>query len=400
MPIRGLLAGLLVLFTFYALFAEERQPNPQPEPARHFRFELRDGTSFEGNLPENIVVKTEFATQSVQSKHIRRITFGMPDGGDLRDSIEFTNKSQTRGAIQNPSFIRPVGESEPPRSINRNDLREIRSIEKASSGWTAIALGLLTLTAMEIVLGIDNVIFLAIIAGRLPKEKQAKARKLGLAAALGTRLLLLATLSFLIGLTKPIFTLPDLPLLDTLDAREISIRDLILLVGGLFLIGKSVSEIHEKLEAADTKEASKPAKAVGFAKVLVQIAIIDIIFSLDSVITAVGMVEDLWVMIVAMVLAMLVMLVFAGTISDFVAKHPTLKILALSFLILIGVMLTAESLGQHMDKGYIYFAMAFAVVVEILNIRLRRKLDPVRLHGAEMPKPLSESDTVPPAPGD
>jgi predicted tellurium resistance membrane protein TerC len=148
-----------------------------------------------------------------------------------------------------------------------------------------------------------------------------------------------------------------------------------------------VTEIHAKLESEEHDSSGKPARAASFGMVLIQIAIIDIIFSLDSVITAVGMVEELWVMVVAMVLAMLVMMAFAGTISDFVSKHPTLKILALSFLILIGVMLTAEALGQHMDKGYIYFAMAFAVVVEILNIRLRKKIDPLKLHGAKPQHP-------------
>jgi predicted tellurium resistance membrane protein TerC len=350
-----------------------------------FRFELRAGSAFEARLPEAVTIKTEYAFQTIPAKHIRRITFGLPEGGDHRDVIELSDKSQLRGVVFTQQFEWPANDNEAARVVRRDDVREIKSAEKPPTGWTAILFGLLTLTAMEIVLGIDNVIFLAIIAGKLPPEKQPRARKLGLAAALGTRLLLLATLSFLIGLTKPIFTLPDLPLLHDLDAREISVRDLILLIGGLFLIGKSVTEIHAKLEAADEEQTGKPPKAASFGMVLIQIALIDIIFSLDSVITAVGMVEELWVMVVAMVLAMLVMMAFAGTISDFVARHPTLKMLALSFLILIGVMLTAESLGQHMDKGYIYFAMAFAVVVEILNIRLRRKLDPLKLHGATMP---------------
>lgn len=379
-----MLAISLALLTAWAVLAADTAA-PPAEQGPLFRFELRDGTSFDARLPDGVTIKTEFATQIVQSKHIRRITFGATTGDEYRDTIELNDKSILRGLIETPQFIVPAKESEAPRLIRRDEVREIKSAAKPSAGLIAILLGLVTLTAMEIVLGIDNVIFLAIIAGKLPLEQQPRARRIGLAAALGTRLLLLATLSFLIGLTKPIFTLPDMPMLHDLDAREISVRDLILLVGGLFLIGKSVTEIHAKLEAEEHANNGKPARAASFGMVLFQIAIIDIIFSLDSVITAVGMVEELWVMVVAMVIAMLVMMVFAGTISNFVAKHPTLKILALSFLILIGVMLTAESLGQHMDKGYIYFAMAFAVVVEILNIRLRGKMDPLKLHGAKMP---------------
>lgn len=380
--IRCLLAVSVALVAAWVVLAAPATNDPDPGPA--FRIELRDGSSFEARLPDGVIIHTEFAVQTVKSKHIRRITFGGPDGGEFRDQIELSDKSHIRGRIETQHFTRPEGETV--RIVPRDDVREIKINAKPDISWTTILLGLLTLTAMEIVLGIDNVIFLAIIVGKLPKEKQARARKLGLAAALGTRLLLLASLSFLIGLTKPLFTLPDLPLLHDLEAREVSLRDLILLVGGIFLIGKSVTEIHEKLESAKPQDAAKPTKTVSFAKVLIQIAIIDIIFSLDSVITAIGMVEELWVMIVAMILSMLVMLAFAGSIGDFVAKHPTVKILALSFLILIGVMLTAESLGQHIDKGYIYFAMAFAVLVEMLNIRLHRKLDPVKLHGSEMPK--------------
>jgi predicted tellurium resistance membrane protein TerC len=249
--------------------------------------------------------------------------------------------------------------------------------EKAG-GLLAALIGLLTLTVMEIVLGIDNVIFLAIVAGKLPVAQQPLARRIGLGAALGTRLLLLCTLTFLLGLTRPLFDLPELPFLQDPEARGVSWRDLILLVGGLFLVAKSVKEIHEKIaEARDGGhgEADGPKKAAGFVSVIIQIAVIDIIFSLDSVITAVGMVEkdQLWVMITAVVLAVMVMLAFAEPISKFVDKHPTIKLLALSFLILIGVLLLAEGLGQHVDKGYVYFAMGFAVVMELLNMRLRPK---------------------------
>lgn len=237
-----------------------------------------------------------------------------------------------------------------------------------------IWISLLTLTALEIVLGIDNIIFISILAGKLPHEQQARARRLGLSLALITRVLLLMSLTWLMGLTKPLFTLPVLN-------HGLSGRDLILLLGGLFLIGKSVLEVHEKLEGEDGHVTSGKARA-SFAAVIAQILLLDIVFSLDSVITAIGMADNLGVMIAAVVIALGVMLVFAGTISDFVNRHPTLKMLALSFLILIGVALVGESLGQHIPKGYIYFSMAFAFAVEMLNLRLRskEKAKPVELH--------------------
>jgi predicted tellurium resistance membrane protein TerC len=234
--------------------------------------------------------------------------------------------------------------------------------------WLAdpqIWISLLTLTLLEIVLGIDNVIFISILAGKLPKDQQPKARKLGLSLALVTRILLLCSITWLMKLTTDLFTLPVLK-------EGISGKDLILLVGGLFLIGKSVVEIHEKLEGEEGH--ANPTKAkTKFAAVIVQILILDIVFSLDSVITAVGMANNIWVMVTAVIIALGVMLVFAGTISDFVNRHPTLKMLALSFLILIGVTLVGESLGQHIPKGYIYFSMAFAFGVEMLNLKLRSK---------------------------
>jgi predicted tellurium resistance membrane protein TerC len=237
-----------------------------------------------------------------------------------------------------------------------------------------IWISLLTLTGLEIVLGIDNVIFISILSGKLPKDQQARARKLGLMLALVTRILLLCSISWMMGLTTTLFTIPVLN-------APITGKSLILLIGGLFLVGKSVVEIHEKLEGGDGH--ANPGKAASFAAVIVQILLLDIVFSLDSVITAVGMAEHLWVMIVAVVIALGIMLVFAGSISDFVNKHPTLKMLALSFLILIGVTLVGESLGQHIPKGYIYFSMAFAFAVEMVNLRLRAKTDaakPVELH--------------------
>ena len=231
-------------------------------------------------------------------------------------------------------------------------------------------ISLLTLTALEIVLGIDNIIFISILAGKLPPEQQAKARQIGLMMALISRLLLLASIAWIAKLTTPLFSLVG---------HGVSGRDLILILGGLFLLVKSTMEIHEKLEGHDG--AGNPTRAAAkFGRVLVQIMLLDIVFSLDSVITAVGMAQHLSVMVAAVVISMGVMLMAAGTISDFVNRHPTLKILALSFLILIGVMLVAEGTGAHISKGYVYFAMAFSFGVEMLNLRLRKKSAPVDLH--------------------
>ena len=232
-------------------------------------------------------------------------------------------------------------------------------------------IALLTLTALEIVLGIDNIIFLSILTGKLPVGERARARRIGLFGAMFMRIGLLLALSWVMKLTTPLFTLPVL-------AREISGRDLILLVGGLFLIGKSTWEIHDKLEGAEHGHGEGKAGAA-FASIIVQIMLLDIVFSLDSVITAVGMAQHVEIMIAAVVVAVFVMRVFAGAVGDFVERHPTIKMLALSFLILIGVMLVAEGLGKHIEKGYVYFAMAFALAVEMLNIRLRRKAPPVEL---------------------
>ena len=235
-------------------------------------------------------------------------------------------------------------------------------------------IALIALTAMEIVLGIDNVVFIAVLAGKLPKEQQAKARTMGLAVAMVTRILLLCTLTWILKLDSPIFSLVDFGIPASWLAEEVnhvSVRDLILLVGGLFLIAKSVHEIHDKLEGHG--DGKRTGSRASFGGVLAQIAVLDIIFSLDSVITAVGMARELWVMILAIVLAVGVMLVFAGTVSRFVERHPTLKMLALSFLILIGVMLVAEGVGTHVNKGYIYFAMSFSLIVEALNLRMRSK---------------------------
>jgi len=223
-------------------------------------------------------------------------------------------------------------------------------------------LALLTLTLLEVVLGIDNIVFLSILTGKLPPEQRPRARRLGLALAMLIRIGLLLALSWVMRLVDPLFSVVGHP---------IAGRDLILLGGGLFLIAKATWEIHDKLEGgAHGGGAGK--KAASFGAVLVQILLLDIVFSLDSVITAVGMARAIWVMVTAVVLAVGAMLVFAGPVSDFVERHPTVKMLALAFLILIGVMLVAEGCGQHVNKGYIYFAMAFSLAVEFLNLRLRK----------------------------
>lgn len=226
-----------------------------------------------------------------------------------------------------------------------------------------------TLTALELVLGIDNIVFISILAGKLPAEQQQKARLVGLALAMLMRVGLLFSLSWIISLTAPLFTVLG---------QEISGRDLVLIGGGLFLIAKSTHEIHSKLEG-DEGSGSARVKA-SFVSVIVQILLLDIVFSLDSVITAVGMVDEIWIMIAAVVVAVLFMMVFASPISNFVDRHPTVKMLALSFLLLIGVTLLAEAFDRHIPKGYIYFAMAFSVFVEMLNLRLRKPhAEPVKL---------------------
>lgn len=232
-----------------------------------------------------------------------------------------------------------------------------------------IALG--TLTALEIVLGIDNIIFISILANRLPKDQQNTARLLGLALALFGRVALLLSLTFIMRLTEPIFTVLS---------AAISGRDIILMLGGLFLLAKSTQEIHEKLEGEEIKGHAE--KAVSFGSVLVQILILDIIFSLDSVITAIGMVDIVPVMVAAIVIAILFMMLTARAVSEFIDDHPTIKMLALAFLLMVGVALIAESLDVHLPRGYIYFAMAFSVFVEMLNLKLRDKsVKPIELRG-------------------
>jgi predicted tellurium resistance membrane protein TerC len=250
--------------------------------------------------------------------------------------------------------------------------------------WIAdpnVWIGLLTLTALEVVLGIDNIIFISILSSKLPKSDQAKARKLGLFGAFGTRVLLLMSIAWIVTLTQPLFTVFGL---------AISGRSLILLVGGLFLIAKATYELHDKLEGEEEAEGVKRV-ASSLTAVIVQIMLVDIVFSLDSVITAVGMVDEVAIMIGANVIALGVMLMAAGPISHFVDRHPTVKVLALAFLVLIGTNLVAEGLGHHIPKGYTYFAMAFSFGVEMLNLRLRHvTTKAVKLHDTprfEEPQP-------------
>ncbi|MDF3065367.1 MAG: hypothetical protein K0R38_968 [Polyangiaceae bacterium] len=221
---------------------------------------------------------------------------------------------------------------------------------------------LLTLTLLEVVLGIDNVIFISILAGKLPEEERKKARLIGLSLALGARVLLLLSLSWVMRLTNDLFTLFGL---------GISGKDLVLIIGGLFLVAKATHEIHSKVESEG--EHAPQVRRAGFTSIVIQILLIDIVFSLDSVITAVGMVSEISIMITAVVVSIGIMMAFAGTIGAFVERHPTIKMLALSFLILIGVMLIAQGFDQKIDKGYIYFAMAFSLGVELLNMRFRKK---------------------------
>ena len=228
-----------------------------------------------------------------------------------------------------------------------------------------LIIAFLTLTFLEIVLGIDNIIFISIVTNKLPEEQQGKARRIGLLLAMGFRILLLLGITWLIGFSEPIFSVADM---------EFSGRDLILLAGGLFLLAKSTTEIHHKIEGVE-HTTQKEAKKAGFGAILMQIVLLDLVFSFDSILTAVGLTQNIPVMIAAVVASILVMMVFATRISDFINKHPSLQILALSFLMLIGFMLAIEAFEQHVPKGYIYFAVFFSMAVEMLNMRYRRKAD-------------------------
>jgi predicted tellurium resistance membrane protein TerC len=240
--------------------------------------------------------------------------------------------------------------------------------------WAA----LLTLTVLEIVLGIDNIVFISILAGKLPAEKRSRGRTIGLALAMGTRILLLLSLTWIMRLTKPLFTI---------GPQEISGRDMIMLLGGIFLLWKSTTEIHERLEGAAESAPEAGRRAHTMASVLTQIALLDIVFSLDSVITAVGMAKEVAIMIAAIVIAVGIMMWASGPLGDFVERHPTIKMLALSFLLLIGMALVAEGFHQHIPKGYNYFAMGFSVFVEMLNLRARKVGKPVRLRHSKWEQP-------------
>lgn len=235
----------------------------------------------------------------------------------------------------------------------------------SSEGWLAFS----TLTLLEVVLGIDNIVFISILAAKLPLKDQGKARVVGLALAMLARILLLFCISLIMGLTEPLFSVLK---------YSISWRDLIMIAGGLFLLGKATVEIHEKLEGEEDKGAKK--MGVTFTNVIIQILLLDLVFSIDSVITAVGMASELSIMIAAVVIAVGIMLLLAGKVNHFISQHPTVKMLALSFLLLIGVMLIGEGLGHHIPKGYLYFAMTFSIFVEVLNIQIRKpKQAPVQL---------------------
>lgn len=229
-------------------------------------------------------------------------------------------------------------------------------------------IGLLTLTLLEIVLGVDNIIFISIFTGKLPQEQQSKARIIGLSLALVMRIVLLLCITWIITLQEPLFTILD---------YSMSIRDLILFIGGLFLMAKTTTEIHQKLEGEP--EHLPQGKQIIFSYIIIQIVLIDMVFSIDSILTAIGLAREVIIMILAVIISMLVMLFFAKTISDFVHKHPTIKMLALVFLMMIGMLLMAEALHFHVPKGYVYFAMAFSLLVEMLNLRMRKKAKPVEL---------------------
>ena len=371
----ALLAGWVVTGRVRAI--PEADPVLLPTPAVvegvRAKVDMPEGASpakFEGEpMFASVKLKPNYGLLEFDTAKLKQLTIDKVEGDIVNATVELADGHLFHGQLLTGQL--PVRDGAEIRQLPLATGLKIKFSKPGDYGLLAAIVGLITLTLMEVVLGIDNVIFLAIISGKLPVEQQRMGRRIGLGAALMTRLALLATLSFLLGLTKPLFELPDMPFFHNHEARGISWRDLILLVGGTFLIGKSTFEMHEKVKDAKQTESSAVKTAASFASVIVQIAIIDIVFSLDSVITAVGMVEHLWVMVMAMIIAVLIMLAFAEPISRFVEKYPTVKILALSFLILIGVLLVAEGLGQHIDKGYIYFAMAFAVLVEFINTRLR-----------------------------
>jgi predicted tellurium resistance membrane protein TerC len=381
-PIVTLTVGLLVtLLTVLKPAFADSTTSPTPDTTNPSQLPTVTITLSTGGSPvkgklqlTTIPLKTDIGTTTINLDRVRRSTFQKDPESIGHDTVQLADKTILRGHIVAEEFVVEITGGE--ARLKKAEIREIKVESTVPLSLVAVLLGLVTLSAMEIVLGVDNVIFLAVVAAKLPVEQQPKARRIGIFAALGTRIVLLLFLTVLLGLTAPLFTLPSLGIFQDTEAREVSLRDLILLIGGLFLIGKSTFEIHEKLEHARAERSgepsSTPTRPASFGWTILTIAVIDIVFSLDSVITAIGMVEQIWVMVVAMVIAMLVMLAFAGPIANFVDRHPTVKVLALSFLILIGVMLVAEGLGQHMDKGYLYVAMSFSVIVELINMQLRK----------------------------
>jgi predicted tellurium resistance membrane protein TerC len=243
---------------------------------------------------------------------------------------------------------------------------------------------LLTLTVLEIILGVDNIIFISIVSNKLPAEQQPRARVIGLLLAMVFRIFLLLTISWIIQLTNPIFTLPFFNDPETKGPLGISWKDLILIAGGIFLVFKSTLEIHHKLEKAKPETAKANAAPNAFNAVILQIVLVDAVFSFDSILTAIGLVDEVWVMITAVVISMTIMILFSGVISRFINQHPTLQILALAFLIMIGVMLVAEGFHQHFNKSYIYTAIAFSLIVELINMRLRKNNPPVDLNNESL----------------
>lgn len=388
----AMFCGLLVAGWVLNGSARSTDPTQPDQPPGTSPLELQQGSESKRTAtmaPGIIRLKATYGFIELDPLKLKQLSIAKTETGKVLATATLGDKSHLTGELLAAPTV--TADSKPVDLTQADDLVVTFTHPKDTSLVAAI-LGLITLCLMEIVLGVDNVIFLAIVAGKLPTAQQPLARRIGLFAALGTRLALLGSLTFLLQLTRPLFTLPEMPFFESIEARGISWRDIILLVGGAFLIAKSTFEMHEKLEHAKEQQSGTGVakKAASFAQVIVQIAIIDIIFSLDSVITAVGMVDEVWVMITAMLVAVGVMLVAAEPIARFVDRRPTVKILALSFLILIGVMLVVEGLGQHIDKGYIYFAMAFSVGVELVNIRLR---------GSPSPMPGEMPDPTPTVPG-
>ena len=368
-PMPSVRRAAVVFAVVLAGLALGADPAPRTNPGHLVEIDTPTDTVKGRFVPATVVVNADYGRVELDLAKVRTLDFADRPDGSRGVTATLLDNSHVTGILGTATEF-AVETATGTTAIPANDIEQIRFPRPSDTSLVAVLLGLLTLTLMEIVLGVDNIIFLALQANRLPPEQRAKARSLGLAAALGTRILLLLTLDFILGLSKPLFTLPATPFFATAESRGVSWRDIILLAGGIFLIGKSVWEMNEKPHTAGAEGAS-PTQYVGFASTIAVIAVIDIVFSLDSVITAVGMVEDVRVMIGAMTIAMLVMLVFSGPIARFVEAHPTVKVLALSFLILIGVLLVADGLGQHIDKGYIYFAMAFAVGIELINLRSR-----------------------------